>query len=128
MVGRFCVAVGRFYVAVGRFLDGSCGECESNDPRRKPRQECRITQKLSKQIGDLRSKSGILRPKYTPKTVFGAFAIVTYVDSASRKVSVSTQLAVRRDRLYGDADEDVVTGVGTDRDAEPACDEKYGEE
>ena len=55
-------------------------------------------------------------------------AIVTYVDYERRKFARTTQLAVWSDRLHGHADEDVVTGVGTDRDAEPACDEKYGEE
>ncbi len=37
-------------------------------------------QNTSKQIGDLRSKSVILRHKNTPKHSFGASGIVTYVD------------------------------------------------
>ena len=65
-----------------------------------------LRQKPSKQISDLRSKSGILRQKNTPKHGFGVSAIVTYVDCESQNrlaiSAVHREIAVHQQCPPGD--------------------------
>ena len=59
-------------VAFGRKSVGTYGECVIDGTRRKPKQQLGFRQNRSEQIGDLRSKTGLLRRKNMKKPVLAS--------------------------------------------------------